>query len=257
MRNGLGIVLSGGGARGFAHAGVLKALRENGIEPDFVAGSSSGALVGALYAAGYDADEMLEFFVRNNPFKLSNLAIGKAGWIDTKKVEADFLAHFPEDRFESLNKKLFVTATDIVNGEPAIFDSGPLISAILASCSVPVVFTPTEIGGRWYSDGGITNNFPVETLTGLCDRILGVYASPIRSVRKADLNSSVSVWQRAMELGMYTAAKAKFDLCGLVICPEALSSYGLFDARHTRAIFDVGYRAALTRMDSILDVVRA
>jgi len=83
MKHRLGIVLSGGGARGVAHVGVLKALTEHGIRPDCIAGSSSGALVGALYGAGYSPEEMLQFFVDKNPFRLSRLAVAGPGWIDT------------------------------------------------------------------------------------------------------------------------------------------------------------------------------
>jgi NTE family protein len=247
----LGLVLSGGGVRGVAHAGVLKAMTEHGIRPDCIAGSSSGALVGALYGAGYSPEEMLQFFVDKNPFRLSRLAVAGPGWIDTAKVAADFMEYFPEDSFESLDGRLFVTATDIVQGKLTIFDSGPLISAVLASCSVPLVFTPTTIDGRSYSDGGIVNNFPVEPLEGLCGTIIGVYASPIRDAHQTSLSSSVAVWQRALEVGSYFASKPKFDRCALVICPEALSRYGLFDTKHVEAIFEVGYAAALERMESI------
>jgi len=247
----LGLALSGGGVRGVAHAGVLKALPEHGIHPDCIAGTSSGALVGALYAADYSPDEILEFFVEKNPFRLSKLALGKPGWIDTDKVAADFLEYFPEDSFDSLGKRLFVTATDIVAGESAMFDSGRLIPAVLASCSVPLVFTPTEFNGRLYSDGGIINNFPVEPLTSRCAGIIGAYASPIRAAHQTRLTSSVAVWQRALEVGMYFASKSKFEQCGVVICPEDLSRYGPFDTKQVGLIFEIGYRAALEDMEAI------
>ena len=148
----LGMVLSGGGSRGLAHMGVLKALTEEGIEPDCIAATSAGAIVAALYAAGYDADEVLHFFATLHPYRISKLALRKPGIIDTEKSVADFLAYLPDDSFEALGKRLFLTATDLVGARLEIFSSGPLIRVILASSSAPMIFTPTEIDGRWYSD---------------------------------------------------------------------------------------------------------
>jgi len=166
------MVLSGGGARGLVHAGVLQAMAEQGIEPQVLAGSSAGAIVAALHAAGYSGEEILEFFVEKNPLRLSKLSLVKPGIFDTDKAVGDFLEYFPENTFEALNKRIFLAATDIVEAKPEIFASGPLIPAILASASTPLLFTPTEIDGHWYSDGGIVNNFPVEPLLGHCDLLL-------------------------------------------------------------------------------------
>ncbi len=251
MRYELGMVLSGGGARGLAHVGVLEALTEEGIAPQVLSGTSAGAIVAALYAAGYSAAEMLEFFVRKNPFRLSKLALTKPGIFDTEKAVADFLEYFPEDSFESLGKPIYLTATDLVEGRLEIFESGRLIPAILASASTPLVFAPTEIDGRWYSDGGIVDNFPIDTLIGHCDSILGVYVSPLRRVEIEDFTSSLAVSQRAFEIGMYNAAKPKFHRCDLLLCPGELRGYGTFDTKHFREIQRIGYRAAQEQMVEI------
>jgi NTE family protein len=253
----LGIALSGGGSRGIAHIGVLRALSEQGIHPDCVAGTSAGAIVGALYAAGYSPERMLEFFKTRSPFRLSKLSIHKPGIIDTAKVVANFEEFLPEDSFEALERRLYLTSTDIINGELRVFESGPLIPAVLASASMPMVFTPTEIGGRWYSDGGIIDNFPVAPLQGRCDVILGVYASPLRAVHESDLTTSIAVLQRALEVGMFLAAEPKFGLCDVVICPESLSQYGTFDTRHLEDIEAIGYASTLEKLEAVLEAVAA
>lgn len=254
MQYKLGMVLSGGGARGLSHVGVLQAMTEQGVEPQVLAGTSAGAIVAALYAAGYSGEEMLEFFVEKNPLRLSKLSLAKAGIFDTEKVVADFLEYFPDDSFEALEKRIFLTATDLVTARPEIFASGPLIPAILASASTPLVFTPTEIDGHWYSDGGIINNFPVEPLIGHCNTIIGVYASPLRPIDESNLQNSLAVSQRAFEIGMYYSSKRKFHQCDLLLCPAELSRFGTFDTKHFAEILQIGYRAAQDQMETILRV---
>lgn len=251
MQYPLGMVLSGGGVRGLGHVGVLKALGEEGIQPQVLSGTSAGAIVAALYAAGYTPEEMLEFFLEKNPFRLSKLSLTKRGIFDTAKVNQDFLEYFPDDSFAALRKPIYLTATDLVNAREEVFASGRLIPAILASASTPLVFTPTEIDGHLYSDGGIVDNFPVEPLIGHCDAILGVYVGPLRRIEGRMLKSAFAVSQRAFEIGMYYSSKRKFHRCDLVLAPPELSRYGTFDTKLMPEIMEVGYRAARERMKEI------
>jgi NTE family protein len=250
-----GMVLSGGGSRGLAHAGVLKALLEAGIQPACISGTSAGALVGALYAAGYDEAGMLDFFETTSPFRFSRLAIGKPGWFDGEKIAEDFRRFFPDDAFEALPCKLFVAATDLLRGRLEVFSKGPLIPALIASASVPVLFTPMPYRDSLFADGGIVDNFPVEPLSGLCDVILGVYASPLSESPADELDSSLDVSQRAIEIAMHFASKRHFHKADLVLSPPELSRYNLLDLRHHAEILDIGYQAAKARMPEIVALV--
>ncbi len=251
MRYKLGIVLSGGGSRGLAHAGILRALVEQGIAPDCIAGTSAGALVGALHASGRGTAEILRFFDDANPFRLSRLALGKPGVIDSEKILGAFHPWFPEDSFEALKVPLFVTGTDLVSGRLEVWSSGPLVRPLLASSAVPFVISPTRVNGRLFADGGIVNNFPVEPLFGLCDAILGVHATPLSAPSESDLQSTFAVTQRAFEIGMFHASKRKFHHADLVIAPAGLARFSTFDTRRHAEIAEVGYRAALEQMDAI------
>jgi NTE family protein len=252
MTSKFGVVLSGGGSRGLAHAGVLQALAEHDLAPDCISGSSAGALVGALHLAGYDTQAILEFFEKTTPFRLSHLAaMGKPGWIDTEKIEADFRVFFPDDSFAALRGPLFVTATDLVRARLRVFSSGPLIRPLLASASIPMLFTPTPFEDTLYADGGILDNFPTAPLRGLCRTSLGVYVSPLHRVEAKKLDTSLAVTQRAVEIGMYLASARRFRYVDLVLCPQELEGYSTLDPKRHRDILEIGYRAALERMDEI------
>lgn len=240
-----GLVLSGGGMRGAAHAGVIKALEEHGIVPDAIAGASAGAIAGSLYAGGYSWTEVLDLFENPAMFKWSFIGHRKPGFIDSDQFFEVFKRFFPDDRFESLKKPLYVTATDIEHGQSRIFSSGQLIKPILASAAYPVVFTPVRIEGVLYADGGIMNNFPVEPLLEQCERLIGVYVNPapLRKYDSKTLKSGIAIAERAYQLSIARDVAHKFDHCAITICPEPLADYGTFDMTRAAEIFDIGYKA--------------
>ncbi|MBX2981703.1 MAG: patatin-like phospholipase family protein [Flavobacteriales bacterium] len=244
-----GLVLSGGGVRGVAHIGVIKALEEHGIHPEYISGASSGAIVGAFYAAGHGWEDTLGFFRSVSLFTWGNYAHGKPGMLDADKFREGFEKYFPDDRFEALQKKLFVVASDIVKGRSRVFHEGPLIRTLLASSAVPGVFSPVVIDDSLYSDGGITNNFPVEPLLAPCDRIIGVFVNPLKQVTAHELRSSFAVLERAFSMDRSSRSIQKFDDCDLIISPESLSAFGTFSTKHVDAIFRIGYEAALRKLE--------
>ena len=239
-----GIVLSGGGVRGIAHIGVLRALLEAGLEPRVVAGASCGALVGALYAAGYSPREMLDIFLETDPLRVTKVAFGKPGLIDSAKYVETFARFFPRDSFAALKRPLVVVATDLESGEGRVFESGSVVRAIVASSSVPMVYAPLEIDGRWFGDGGIVDNFPVRLIRDRCHCVVGSHVSPLRTVARKDLGNSLAVLERALEIGMFQKSRADFSLCDVLIQPAELTGFSMFDTKRMAEIEAIGYAAA-------------
>ena len=241
----LGLVLSGGGVRGVAHIGVIKALLENGIEPQAVSGSSAGAVVGALYCQGYSPDQMLEFFKLTPLFHINKFAFSKPGFIDTDKFNANFRKYFPHNDFNSLKKKLFVTTVDLCNGIIKVFDTGKLIKPLLASSAFPGLFSPVKINEVLYADGGILDNFPTAPLLDSCETLIGVYASPLKKISPDGLKYSINVLERAIRINYSKRSRAKFRHCGLLINPSRLVDYGLLDMGKIEEIYQIGYESAI------------
>ncbi len=241
----IGLTLSGGGIRGVAHIGVIKALEEYGVSPTHISGTSSGAVIGALYAGGYSWQKILTFFKDIPIFHIKRYAYNKPGFIDTTKFYEDFKEFFPEDDFGVLKKHLFITATNVLDGSLKVFHEGRLIKPILASASFPGVFTPMEIDNNYYIDGGLLNDFPTDLLQEDCDKIIGVYVNPLKKIKIEYLKHSYQVVNRAYQIGMIREALSKFKDCDLLIVPNRLVDFGTFSMSHIDTIFNIGYNAGV------------
>jgi NTE family protein len=241
----LGLVLSGGGMRGAAHIGLLKAFEELGIWVDAISGTSAGALVGAMYAGGFPPEEILALFKETPLFRWSNLTWTKPGLVNTDHLIKVLRRYFPKDDFADLLKPLYITATDLMKANEVCFHEGPLIKPILASAAFPVVFTPVQFEGRIYADGGILNNFPVEPLQGKCHKLIGSFVHVLEEMQASEMNSSLRMMHRAYDIVTIRDSMAKFDRCDLVINPLELKAYFLFDMRHVDEVYQIGYRAAM------------
>ena len=245
-----GLVLSGGGFRGIAHIGVLRALKEFGIRPACIAGTSSGAIIGALYAAGYEETEILKFVEGINIFSIYKYARNKPGFVDTEKFYSEFNKYLSPDHFSSLRIPLYITATNLLNGEPEVFHSGPLIKPILASAAFPGVFTPVRIDKSYYIDGGTLSNFPVDLLKGKCDEIIGVYVNPFRKISYDELKHSYQVLERAYQIRSANNAISRFKDCNVLIIPKGVSKYGTFSIKDMRPLVEIGYQSALKALSA-------
>lgn len=241
----IGLALSGGGMRGAAHIGAIRALEEMDIYPTHIAGTSSGAIVGALYASGIGWKDILHFFRTVQIFSIDKYAESKPGFVDTEKFHDHLKKYMPKDTFESLEKLFYVTATNILNGTLQVFHSGELIRPILASAAFPGVFAPIKIKEGYYSDGGILNNFPTDLIKRYCDKMVGVYVNPFEILSIQDLKHSYSVMERAYKIRMAKESLDKFEDCDLVISPKGLANYNTFSMKAIDTIFNVGYDAAM------------
>jgi len=178
----IGLVLSGGGARGFAEIGALKVLKKNDVNIDSISGSSIGALIGACYAHNQNPEAIEQLLIKiKNKRDVYDYAFSTKGLIKGEKLEAYIKEYFTIDsrktfKFEELKIPLVINATDIVNQKEVIFDNGPLVSAVMASLSYPGFFTTRKINDKICVDGGVVNPLPFDLL-GTVDYIIMIDVS--------------------------------------------------------------------------------
>ncbi|OUD36316.1 patatin-like phospholipase family protein [Flavobacterium sp. FPG59] len=243
----IGLVLSGGGSKGLAHAGVIKFLEEQDIKPSQIAGTSAGSIVGALYAWGKTPEEILEFFKSIYLFHWKHLTFKKAGLIDSESFRVYFESIFKDATLGDMKIPVQITATDMVRGKLKIFGpSTKIVDAILASSAFPGILSPYEIDGNIYSDGGILNHFPTDVLQGQCETIIGIYVSPIQKIEAKDLRSIKAVTTRAFDILSANSNIHKFNMCDWVIEPKDLCLYSTFETSKIKMdqVFNIGYQAA-------------
>jgi NTE family protein len=242
-----GLVLSGGGARGYAHLGVLQALDEYGIKIDMISGVSAGAIVGSLYAAGYKPLEILDILPDKDYKKFIKLAIPKIGFArhtDLYKLMKDKL---PE-KFEDLKIPTVITVTNLNAGKAEYFSEGPLARIVFASTSIPIVFHPVQLQDVNYVDGGVINNLPIEPLLGKCEFLIASHVNPIVQVK--ELGNMLKIFERCYHLAIDESTRLKTKNCQLLIEPKKLAKYKIFDFKKAYEIYEIGYEAALKALEN-------
>ena len=163
MSKNVALVLSAGGARGFAHIGAIKVLEQHGYTITSVAGTSMGALVGAIYASGQlqEFEEWVRTLDVMEVLKLTDITLSSKGFVKGKKVIEKMKEIVPERSIEDLHIPYSAVATDIIRGQEKVFTEGNLFNAIRASISIPTFFQPCQIGDDFYVDGGLVNPIPI------------------------------------------------------------------------------------------------
>lgn len=247
----LGLALSGGGAKGFAHLGVFQALNEKGLFPEIISGTSAGAFAGVFYADGYTPEEIKDIFDKRSFTEFAEFSLPQGGFFKSTRFQNFLKKNLRAKRFEDLKIPMRVITTDIESGESRVFSSGPLIPAIVASCTVPIIFQPVQIDNRYYVDGGLLKNFPVSTIRSECERIVGVNVSPI--IRTDYKNTLKYVAERSFHHMSGSNTLLDRKLCDYLIESNTLSTYSMFDLEHVDEIFQLGYNLAIDYLENKKD----
>ncbi len=285
----VGVVLSGGGAGGLAHVGVLKALEEKGIPIDYITGTSIGALVGGLYAAGYSPEELEQLF-RSERFR--NFAKGEienkyqfyfkksddnASWFSYKlSIDTSLLTSIPTHvmnsvpidfymmemfaspsaaagyNFDSLLIPFRCVASDIETKSSVVFDMGNLSTAIRASMTYPFYFSPIQVDGKLLFDGGLYNNFPSNVMNSAFnpDFIIG---SVVTDNAPNPNDENLYLQLRSMLM-----TKTDFDpACEQGVLIKPWSDVGIFTFEKAQALIDSGYAATLRKLEQLRSYVSA
>ncbi|MBS0011956.1 MAG: patatin-like phospholipase family protein [Bacteroidales bacterium] len=235
----IGIALGGGGARGYAHLGVLKALEEKGIKPDIIAGTSAGAIAGAFIASGYSPEEAFDLFKKQKLSDFVQVKVPKTGLLNLDRLRDSLAKHIKAEDLKDLEIPFYVAVSDIVNGRVEYYNEGPLVKLVQASASIPVLFAPVEIDGKLFSDGGLFANVPVKPLQKKCKKIIAVNISPINKTDR--LNNLIQIAARTFHLSVSSTTQQLEDNCDLVIEPDKLAEFEILDASKADEIYKAGY----------------
>jgi NTE family protein len=247
----LGIALSGGGARGIAHIGVLQALEDHGFRPDVIAGTSAGAIAGALYAAGHTPVDMLPFVKQASLFKLFKVGLPYAGLTKHTYLRRRLEELIGEDSFEALKIPLYVAMSCLNTGTCKVRSSGPLYDAITASSAIPLIFQPTEIDGQLYVDGGLLENLPVASIREQTDFVIGVNVMPNSQVDKKAVQNVFGIAQRCFDLSILANTQPSLDRCDLVVEPTKVHNYTILQLSKYQQFYEIGYQAMAEQMDTL------
>ncbi|HTH57395.1 MAG TPA: patatin-like phospholipase family protein [Cyclobacteriaceae bacterium] len=236
----VGITLSGGGARGIAHVGVLQALEEIGIRISVISGTSAGSIVASLYAYGLTPLQILAEIRNLSLFKSVRPAWSWTGLLTMDGLKELIIKNIPENNFEALKIPLTVAATEIRKGEVNYFSTGELASAVVASCSIPAVFNPAAINGDLYVDGGLLDNLPARCIRNQCDFLIGSHCNEIS--REFDPKNLRKVIERSLLIAVYANTQQSKSVCDISISPPNMDRFTVFDIEKAQEIFEAGYQ---------------
>lgn len=249
----IGLALSGGGARGFAHIGVLKALVENDIPIDMIAGTSAGSFVGGAFASGLSVEQIIELGRGISWFGIAGFSYSPRGLLTNAAMAGFIEKAFPVRRFEDLTIPFAAVACDLESGNEVIFrDTGELSLAIRASCAIPGVFMPVDDGnGRWLVDGGVTSPMPTKAVRKLgAERVIAVDLLTCGSASGGVPSTFVGTMVQAAILMIRTASRNQHYRADVIIEPQ-IAHIRPDEIAKMDELIELGEKAALEKIERI------
>jgi NTE family protein len=236
----IGLVLSGGGARGITHLGVIKALEEFGLAFHEIAGTSAGAIIGSMYSYGHTPDEILKIISSISFFRSLRPAWALTGLLSMDSLRDVLLKHLPDNNFSTLKIPMTIAATDIRKGRIVYFAQGELIPAILASCCIPAVFSPVHFNDEVYVDGGLLDNLPVKSIRDRCDFVIGSHCNHIGP--EFDIKNVRTVIERSLLMTINCNTITSKTMCNVLIEPTEVGKISAFELARAKDLFEIGYK---------------
>ena len=255
-RKKVGLALSGGAARGYAHLGVLKVLAEHKIPVDFISGTSAGSIVGAAFACGLSVEEIIAIGKKMTWFKVSGFPYSAKGFLSNAPMGELLRKNLPFQRIEDLPIKYAAVACALETGEEVIFqDSGDLPTAIRASCAIPGVFVPVEHEGKNLIDGGVVSLVPAKAVQKMgAEIIIAVDVNACGATYWNSPNTFLGVLFQSTMMMLRTAGKSQHYRADVVIVPEIAhlrpDEIGKMDE-----FIKLGEKAALEKIDEIKKLI--
>jgi len=245
----LGLALSGGGTRGFAHIGVLRAFEDSGVRPDYLSGTSIGAFAAALYAFGVPLDEIRSVGQGMSPVNVSKLKLSRFALFSNEELARLIQSKIGKARIEEALIPLAIIAVDIGTGEKLVLRQGEVAPAVMASNAVPGIFRPVIIDGRMMVDGGIMEDVPLSPLRPMgADTVVAVNLSAGRRYRPPE--DIIDVLLNAFDIAIDEDTREQIKAADVLIEPR-LSDFRRMDVSQIDALIAEGYRAAAASIEKI------
>ncbi len=236
-----GLVLSGGGTRGFAHLGVIEALHEAGFYPDVISGTSAGSIAGAFLAAGKKPRKIAELFKQGSFFQYTKLQIPRDGLMKLDGLKELIGKEIQAKNIEDLPVPFYVTVSNLNTGEVEYRNSGPLGETVLASSSIPILFAPVKMNGHLFVDGGLLDNIPIEPIKLDCEKIIVCNISPINP--KNNFKNLVHIATRTFYMSVNANMAKVKKYATYYVEPKGIDEYEILSRTHADELFELGYQA--------------